>query len=354
MSDQAHDWTDERIRALERKLRRAYGKAAAELKDKLKTLYKDHQKQQKVWKARVKKGEATNEEYKAWLKDQATDRAFVRGLAHTMAEEAARADQLARDTINNELPNVFAENANYAAYGIEKATGYDTHSFDLYDQDTIRRLMLATEHDQIIHEVIPVGPPVPELQSLRVNLDAAKDVEWNRQHFTSAITQSILQGESIPDTAKRLMSVLNMDMGMATRAARTAMTSAECAGRVDSYKRAQSLGIKLEQQWMATLDERTRYSHRELDGQHVPVGAKFVVKSSGHELRFPGDPSAHPSESYNCRCTLVAWSPEMEAESASVKRFTRLPKDITYKDWKSGKKAEKRKKEKEKKRKREK
>jgi SPP1 gp7 family putative phage head morphogenesis protein len=271
------------------------------------------------------------------------NRVFIRGLAQTLAEDATRADRLARDMINDEIPRVYAENANRAAYGIEKAIGYDTHSFDLYDQSTIRRLMGLTEHDQIIHEVIPVGPPRPELQSLRVNLDAVKDVEWNRKRFTSAITQSILQGESIPNVAKRLKTVLKMDEGMAVRAARTAMTSAENAGRVDSYKRAQRIGIKLEQQWMATIDERTRYSHRELDGQHVPVGAKFVVKSSGHELRFPGDPSAHPSESYCCRCTLVAWSPEIEAESASVERFTRLPKGTTYKEWVSGKKAENRK-----------
>lgn len=340
MRDYAHDWTDEQIEALERKFASTYAQAAQEMREKLNASYKEQQKAQEEWRERVKSGKATQEEYKAWLRGRANDRSFIRNLAQTLTNDANRADQLARDHINDAIPQVYAENANYAAYGIEKAIGYDTHSFDLYDQSTVRRLMGMSEHDQIIHEVIPVGPPRPDLQSLRVDLDAAKDVRWNRQKFTSAITQSILQGESTPKTAKRLMTVLNMDRNMAVRAARTAMTSAENAGRVDSYKRAERIGIKLEQQWIATLDERTRYSHRELDGQHVPVGEKFVAKSTGHELKFPGDPAAHPSETYNCRCTLVAWSPEMEAEDANTKRFTRLPKGMTYEEWKEGKKAE--------------
>lgn len=314
MSDWAHDWTDDRIDELERRFASAYSQAAREMREKLAKSFADQQEAQKTWRERVRSGEATSEEYKKWLRGRANDRKFISGLAQTLADDASRANQLARDYINDEIPRVYAENANFAAYGIEREIGYDTHSFDLYDQSTVRRLIGLSEHDQIIHEVIPVGPPRPELQSLRVNLDAAKDVRWNRQKFTSAITQSILQGESVPNAAKRLMVVLNMDRGMAVRAARTAMTSAENAGRVDSYKRAERIGIRLEQQWMATLDERTRYSHRELDGQHVPVGKKFVAKSTGHEIEFPGDPKAHPSETYNCFVgdTLVCADTEIE------------------------------------------
>lgn len=54
-----------------------------------------------------------------------------------------------------------------------------------------------------------------------------------------------------------------------TRTARTAVTAAENAGCVDSYSRAKSLGIELEQEWMATLDVRTRSSHRKLDAAGV-------------------------------------------------------------------------------------
>lgn len=61
------------------------------------------------------------------------------------------------------------------------------------------------------------------------------------------------------------------------------------------------MGISLKQEWVATLDNRTRHSHRQLDGEKVDVGAKF---SNG--CRFPGDSDAPYAETMNCRCTLVA------------------------------------------------
>lgn len=335
--DTAHDWTDDQIDDLTKKLKGVYYRAAHEMREKLDDHLATYGEQNASWQRMLASGEANQSEYEAWLEQMTMDRQFMEGLTSSLANDATNANEKALGMVNDRIPRVYAENANYGAYQVERGLGWDTHSFDLYDESTVRRLMAATENDRLIHEVIPVGPARPDLQSLRVDLDTAKDVRWNRQKFTSAITQSILQGESVPNAAKRLMGVLNMDMAMATRAARTAMTSAENAGRIDSYKRAKRIGIDLEQEWMATLDERTRYSHRELDGQHVPVGGKFIAKSTGHELEFPGDPKAHPSETYNCRCTLVAWFPDIEKEDPE--RWSRLPKGMTYDDWKDAKRA---------------
>lgn len=337
MSDWAHDWTDEQIEKLERRFRRAYSQAAREMRKKVEAYLTDYAKQNAQWMRDVRDGKATKKEWDAWKRDMATDRQFMAGLTETLAKDATRTNQLAFDMINDALPSVAAENANYAAYGIESRLGYDTHSFDLVDQGTVRRMMGLGDDGQILHEVIPQGetPNVP-WQSVRVDMRTAKDVQWNRQKFNSALTQSILQGESIPNMAKRLMRVLNMDQNMATRAARTAMTGAENAGRTDSYKRAERIGIRLEQEWMATLDERTRTSHRQLDGQHVPVGEKFKV--DGHEIEFPGDPTAPGYLIWNCRCTLVAWMPEIEQEDNT--RWSRLPEGMTYGQWKTGKQKE--------------
>lgn len=338
MADIAHEWTDIEIAKLERKFKATYEQAAKEMREKLDAYLKDFDEANRKWKADLKAGHVTNKQYKAWLNAQAMRREYLVDMSDMLARDAANTNRLAADMINDVLPRVFAENANWAAYSIEHELG-KTHMFDMYDQDTIRRLMCMTDDDQIIHEVIPYGPIPPDkklLQSVRVRPDLVKDVAWNRQKFTASITQSILQGESIPNTAKRLSNVLNMDRGMATRAARTAMTSAENAGRTDSYRRAKAMGIELEQEWLATTDERTRESHRELDGQHVPVGEKFYVPSNGHTLRFPGDPAAHGSETWNCRCTLIAWFPEDGNESLDD-RWSDLPKGMTYEQWKHGK-----------------
>lgn len=339
MADQAHEWTDGQIEELQRRFDAAYSQAAREMRKKLEEHLSDYDEANREWKKAVRAGEETEEEYKAWLRSQATRRDYLVDMTTTLASDAARTNQLAADMINDTLPSVYAENADYAAYGIEASLRRNTHAFDLVDQSTIRRLMGLDEDGQIIHEVVPYGPLLPEkerlnLQSLRVEPKKVKDVAWNRQKFNAAIVQSILQGESIPNTAKRLREVLNMDRNMAVRAARTAMTSAENAGRVDSYTRAKRIGIKLEQEWLATLDERTRSSHRQLDGTHVPVGEKF-----DNGLEFPGDPKGPGHEIWNCRCTLVAWFPE-DAEESLSGRFSRLPDGMTYEQWKGMKEQE--------------
>lgn len=338
MADQAHEWTDEQIDRLNRRLAREYSQAAMEMRTKLNSYLEDYEYANQSWKDAVRSGEATRKDYRDWLASQASKKRYVVDMTDMLANDAFNTSQRAFEIINDTIPQVYAENANWAAYSIENGIGRDTGGFALYDRDTVRRLMSMDDDDQVIHEVVPYGPILPEkqrlnLQSLRVEPKKVKFVRWNRQKFTSAITQSILQGESIPNTAKRLAKVLNMDRGMATRAARTAMTSAENAGRVDSYNRAKRIGIDLEQEWMATLDERTRASHRLLDGEHVPVGQKF---SNG--LRFPADPSGDGSEIWNCRCTLVAWLPDIEKEDNQ--RWSRLPEGMTYEQWKGAKKDE--------------
>ena len=117
------------------------------------------------------------------------------------------------------------------------------------------------------------------------------------------------------------------------RWARTYTTAAENAGRVASYERAQKKGIKLKQEWLATLDGRTRHSHRQLDGERREVGKRF---SNG--CRYPGDPQAAYAEICNCRCTLVAAVDGIDQGTAD--RFSRLPSATTYEQWKVGKAAE--------------
>lgn len=70
-------------------------------------------------------------------------------------------------------------------------------------------------------------------------------------------------------------------------------------------------------EWMATRDTRTREAHVDLDGQVVPIAAPFIV--DGLPIFMPGDPSAAPHLTINCRCILVgADAPEGEAETTAA------------------------------------
>lgn len=314
--DAAHEWTDEQIEALERKFGSIYRQAQREMRSKLGKHMASFEKASAEWARRVKKDPALQEEYESWLSDCAADRRWMRGMVTALTEDAVRANQMAADAINDAIPAVYAENANRAAYAIESGLGRDIGAFTLVDESTVRTLI--KDDPDLVKEIEP---------------DKKRDYTWNRRKFNAAITQSVLQGESVMDAAKRIQRVIGMDSRAAVRSARTALTSAENAGRVSSYRRAQEVGVKLEQEWMATLDMRTRDSHRLMDGQHVTVGQKFP-----NGLEYPGDPKGPGEEVWNCRCTLVAWFPGIGQEDPD--RWAKLPKGMTYEQWRGAKAEE--------------
>ena len=93
------------------------------------------------------------------------------------------------------------------------------------------------------------------------------------------------------------------------------------------------MGIGLEQEWLATLDSRTRHEHRMLDGKKVPVGEKFEI--DGYEIAFPGDPNGEPEMVYNCRCTLIPALKgfEVDVSDTSLRHSDKMDEE-TYDEWK--------------------
>ena len=130
-----------------------------------------------------------------------------------------------------------------------------------------------------------------------------------------------------------------MNENSAVRNARTAVTSAQNAGRQASYEHAAAMGISVRKRWVATLDKRTRDSHRHMDGKEVPYDQPFHT-DLGSTMMYPGDRNGLPGDVYNCRCTVVSVEkPGIEAEPRM--RRVRDPatgnnvvvKDMTYAEW---------------------
>lgn len=314
MADMAHKWTDERLEELTVKLHEVYLQASFEMSDRLNEWMKEYESQNRAWKKAVKQGFAKQEDYDTWLHDRLQERLHQQGMIDTLTYDSINADVRARQLIHDEIPTVYAENGNYAMYDIERQSGLDT-AFTLYDQDTVRFLV---EQDRKL---------LPEL-------DKAKDYRWTRQKMTSAITQSILQGESIPDVMKRLQKVVGVSEKSSEAVARTAVTYAEAQGRQRSYERAERLGIPLMKEWHAHMDGRTRLAHRQADGQKVGVNEKFEV--GGYMMTGPGDPTAPGALIYSCRCRLVGDVQRDDIPPAVIHRYSRLPKGVSYEDWKRG------------------
>lgn len=310
MADQVHDYSDEKLEEIKERVAREYSAALSQLKGKMKDFEEWYSKENEKWKKLVADGDKTQEDYDKWLKDQAATSRLWRERVDDMAADLTHAGEISAAIVNGTLPEIYAENYNWGTYEIEHGTTIET-AYTLYDRDTVYQLIRNGDI------------PYPQ-----ASVDVPKDKRWNRQHLASAITQGILQGESIHDISKRLLTVATMSSASAVRAARTCVTAAENSGRIDSYKRAEGLGISIKKEWLATLDTRTRTSHRHLDGEKVEVGEKF---SNG--LSFPGDPEGAGSDIYNCRCTLVADLEDFPADN--VNRASKLGK-MSYDEWKTG------------------
>ena len=313
MADYGHKETDKRLEALEKRVAAVYKQASEEMKQKLAQWYKDFERLDKQKAALVDAGKLPKADYLAWRKGKMVESGRLKALVDTLTEDFVNSDKIAMQIVRGDLTDVYALNANYAAYKIEQDTGVDL-SWTLYDHSTVERM-------------IREDPDVLPLPSVDIPLDE----RWNRQHLNNAITQGILQGESIPHIADRLQRILGMDHTAAVRSARTATTAAESSGRIDAFKYAESLGIHLKQMWRATLDGKTRHAHRLLDGQMVDVGEPFQV--DGYEIWFPGDPSAPGYLIYNCRCAVVSVD---KFHDPNAPRASKLG-DISYDDWKAGK-----------------
>lgn len=309
--DAGQRYTDKRIAKLEKGLSDVYRQAFQEVQEKASEFLLEFKEEDKQYRELVEAGKKTEKQYHKWRRDKViTDRRY-KSLLTRLSNDLLNADKTAQALIGGYLPDAYAEAYNFGVYYVEEASAIET-AFSLYDRDTVYNLIL--NNPQLL--------PEP-------SVNASKDRTWNRQHVNSAITQGLLQGDSIDKVANRLVQVATMDRNAAVRSARTAMTAAENSGRINSYERAQDLGIGLKKEWVAALDRRTRASHRALDGEKVDVDKKF---SNG--LMYPGDPSGRPEDTYNCRCTLVAALDQYPSEE--VKRASKLS-GMSYADWKSGK-----------------
>ena len=313
-SDYGHEYADKELKKLERKLTKEYQQAATELEKKFKKYLEDFAEKDSKMRSKVASGEMSAQDYATWRQNQIMVGNRWKEMSEQLSEDLANVDKIAAGMINDSLPLAYAENFNYGVYEVEMGAKIDT-AFTLYDRKTVENLMKDDP------KIIP-----------QAKVDIPKDQLWNRKKLTSAVTQGILQGESINKIAKRLASVADMDRKAAIKNARTYTTAAENKGRVDSYERANDMGIPVKQMWMAVLDERTRMEHRHLDGQVRAVGEYF--ETDGYRILYPGDPMAEPEMIYNCRCTLVADLPKYGKD---LERNESKLGNMTYEEWKHAK-----------------
>lgn len=325
--DKGHKETDKRLKELEKKLTKEYEQATKEVEKKLDNYLKRYEAKDAYKRKLVEEGALTKKEYLRWRKGQILIGQRWEEMKNTLANDLHNVNKIARKMIDDNVKDAYALNHNYGTFEVEKGSLIDT-SYTLYSKETVERLVRDNP------EMLP--PPQPNSKTAK-RIKAGKDKLWNKQVIQSVMTQSILQGEAMPKIAKRLAEAVgDKNRVSAIRNARTMTTGAQNAGRRDAYIRAQDLGIEVENEWVATLDPVTRDSHRDVDGERIPVGEDNTFSNG---LRFPGDPYGTPAEVYNCRCVLQAVLKKYDTIKANDLglRYSEKLGGMSYEEWKAGK-----------------
>lgn len=304
---------------LTKKIMATYAQAAKEVKQKTAEFWNAHKRIAAQMLADVQSGKITQADYKKWLRGQVFTGERWKQKLDDITKVYVDADKKAREIIGGTTKNVFVDMANRTAYDMEKELRGGV-SFDLYDGKTVERLL--KDNPKML----------PEWK-----IDEPKDYIWNEKRVQNAVTQGIVQGESIADIGKRLTSELATSNGSKMDMfARTAVTGAQNAGRKERLVEAEEMGVEVKKQWIATHDQRVRDTHAYLDGQVVGVNEPFTV--DGMEIDYPGDPLAPPELAYNCRCTLAYIYPKYQKQKRWEDQTTgeELPLK-TFSEWKAEK-----------------
>ena len=328
MADRGHVLTDEKIREIEARLLDEYTQAAEEIQKKLDDYLRRFEKKDKIWQKWVEEGKKTQEEYDRWRIGQMAVGERWEKMKDGLAEDLNHVNEIARQIVAGEMPEVFALNANYALYQVEHDAQIDT-SLTLYNREAVDRI-LREDPDLLLPPGKRIAREIAEGRAAR----------WERQKIQSVMIQEILQGESIPKMAKRLAeAVSDSDYKAAVRNARTMATNAQNAGRYDAYTRLENAGVDLTIEWAATLDGRTRHEHRMMHGQRRKVGEPFEV--DGIKIMYPAQTGRFMSVStvpqemiWNCRCTLLAYVAGFEHDT--IKESDKMG-GMTFEEWQRAK-----------------
>lgn len=321
MADPGVVYSEKTLKKVEGQITKVYSEAQKDIQQKLDDHLARYQQKNSEMVNKLASGKITATEYSDWASRQYFQTKLWEQKRDQITDVLANANKHALQIVNGGTIDVFAENCNYESFAIEQGFGTN-FGFGLVDSNTMTKLIKEQ----------------PKLLPLKT-LDVSKDKAWNQKKITNCITQGILQGESIDKIADRIAKVTSSQNrnSMVTNA-RTAVTGAQNMGREQMMKHAAELGINIEKEWMATLDNRTRTSHAHLDGEKIKVGDKWHHYTFSNGCRFPGDPQGPGWEVYNCRCTLVTNFLDYPDDYERRDNINgKVIKNMTYDEWKAEK-----------------
>ncbi len=132
-----------------------------------------------------------------------------------------------------------------------------------------------------------------------------EDVSYLKKSIRAELSRGIANGSTWTEMAAHIAhgmnSLFHKTMNKAMRIARTEGHRIQNRAQMDTLNNAKENGADVVKQWISTLDDRTRESHKVLDGQIREIEDYFEV--NGHKAKYPGGFGV-ASEDIHCRCCM--------------------------------------------------
>lgn len=178
-------------------------------------------------------------------------------------------------------------------------TGYIGTMYDLQKQGI--PIIAPIRQDQVV-KAVQLNSKISNGLYSRMG----EDVNDLKKAIRSELSRGISNGSSWLDIAGNIAngmnSPFNKAMNRTVTIARTEGHRIQQEAAWNAQKTAKEKGADVVKQWDATLDDKTRDTHRQLDGKIVEVDEPFMV--DGLSAMFPGD-FGDPAEDCNCRCQVL-------------------------------------------------
>jgi SPP1 gp7 family putative phage head morphogenesis protein len=144
--------------------------------------------------------------------------------------------------------------------------------------------------------------------------------ETTEKTIQAMIEQAVDEGWSMPTMQKNLLQVFDQWMnGKLTPEdfewfkERMPEYRRELIARTETLRASNTVSHELykawgapNKEWLATMDNRVRPDHADVNGQVVPIDQPFTV--GGYSMMHPHDPTAPADQVCNCRCSEApAW-----------------------------------------------
>lgn len=228
---------------------------------------------------------------------------------------------------------------------LDKLHGDEYATIQQYLDDSYTNAFIGTMYD-IAGQGVPLILPIDQAAAVRaVQLESkvskgyydalGVDINDLKKTIKGEVSRGIATGMNYSDIARNINNAAKTGRYNAQRIARTEGHRIQQASTMDAQNAAKAKGAEVVKQWDATLDGKTRPTHRHLDGQIREIDEFFEV--GGMKAKAPGY-FGRAAEDINCRCvslTRARWALDEDELDALKDRaaFYGLDKAEDFEDY---------------------